>query len=44
MDRFDFISLIGLALLAAGLYLVYEPFALIVPGVLLIVAGTLGAR
>lgn len=44
MDRFDIVALIGLALLAAGLYFVYWPLALIVPGVVLFGVGALGAR
>jgi hypothetical protein len=44
MDRFDLISIIGLALVTAGSYLVYEPLALIVPGVLLLLFGVSGAR
>lgn len=44
MDRFDFIALLGLLLLAGGLYFVYPPAALIVPGAVLLLVGALGAR
>jgi len=44
VDRYDAVSLIGLFMLAYGLYLVYVPLALIVPGAFLIVTGTMGAR
>lgn len=43
MDRYDLLTLIGLALLAGGLYLVYPPMALIVPGVVLVAVGVIGA-
>jgi hypothetical protein len=44
LDRYDLVSLLGLALMAIGLYMVYAPLALIIPGALLIVAGVMGAR
>lgn len=44
MDRFDFLALVGTGLLAGGLVPVYWPLALIVPGVLLVAIGLLGAR
>lgn len=43
MDRYDLLTLIGLILLAGGLYLVYPPMALIVPGVVLVTVGVIGA-
>lgn len=43
MDRFDLLALIGLGLLSTGLYLIYPPLALIVPGCFLLLIGLLGA-
>lgn len=43
MDRWDWIALVGLALVAAGLWFVWWPLALIVPGVVLLVVGIVGA-
>lgn len=44
VDGFDAIAVAGLALLTWGLFLVYVPAALIVPGVLLLWFGVAGAR
>ena len=44
MDRFDILALLGLLLLAAGLYFAWPPLALIVPGALLFVVAMVGAR
>ena len=43
MDLYDGFALIGLGLLSAGLYFVYWPLALIVPGVILLAVGLAGA-
>ena len=43
MDRYDVMALVGLALLAAGLVWVWWPLALIVPGVVLLAVGVVGA-
>jgi hypothetical protein len=43
MDRFDVLFLLGLVMVGWGLYLVYPPLALIVPGVVLGVVGLVGA-
>lgn len=44
MDRWDMIALVGLALVGVGLWFVYWPLALIVPGVVLVGVGLFGAR
>ena len=44
MDRWDVVALVGLVMVGAGLWFVYWPLALIVPGAGLVVAGILGAR
>ena len=44
MDKYDFVTLFGLILVAAGLYFVYWPLALIVPGVVFVVIGVIAAR
>lgn len=44
LDRFDILTLLGLALLTAGLGFVYWPLALITPGVFLLAVGVAGAR
>lgn len=44
VNRYDFAALSGLILTAVGLYMIYPPLALIVPGVFLVVAGVLGSR
>ena len=44
IDRYDVVALLGVLLITGGCYLVYPPLALIVPGVLLLVLGLLGAR
>ena len=44
MDRWDVVALVGLGLVGAGLWFVYWPLALIVPGAVLVVVGILGAR
>lgn len=43
MDRFDVMVLIGLGMLAGGLYLVSPALALIVPGGCVMVLGVVGA-
>lgn len=43
VDRADVLAAVGLLLLAAGLYLVYAPLALIVPGALLLLVAGAGA-
>ena len=43
MDTFDALGAIGLVMLAAGLYLVYAPLALIVPGVVILLLAVAGA-
>lgn len=40
----DIMAAIGLAAIAAGLYFVYWPAALIVVGVILLVLGIVGSR
>lgn len=42
IDGYDLVALIGLLLLAVGCWLVYEPLALIVPGLLLLAFGVIG--
>lgn len=42
IDKFDIIALGGLILLTIGVFFVYEPLALIVPGVLLLCFGVVG--
>ena len=44
MVRWDVVALVGLGLVGAGLWFVYWPLALIVPGAGLVVVGILGAR
>jgi hypothetical protein len=44
VNKYNFAALIGLLLLAYGLYMIYHPLALIIPGTLLIIAGIMGAR
>ena len=44
MDRWDVMALAGVVLVGVGLWFVYWPLALIVPGVLLIALGVAGAR
>lgn len=43
MDTFDALGIIGLVLLAAGLWFVYWPLALIVPGAVLLGVALAGA-
>lgn len=43
MDKYDLFALLGLGLIATGLAFVYWPLALIVPGVLLLTLGVVGA-
>ena len=43
MDTFDAIGIAGLVLLAAGLWFVYWPLALIVPGAVLLGVALAGA-
>ncbi len=43
MDTFDALGAIGLLMLAVGLYLVYPPLALIVPGVVILLLAVAGA-
>ena len=43
IDRYDLLGGFGLALVAAGLVWVWWPLALIVPGVVLLALGILGA-
>lgn len=44
MDRWDGIALVGLVMVGVGLWFVYWPLALIVPGVGLVAVGVMGAR
>lgn len=44
MDRWDGLALVGLVMVGAGLWFVYWPLALIVPGAGLVALGVLGAR
>lgn len=44
MDKFDVVFLLGLLLIAVGLYFVYWPLALIVPGCVLLILGIWGAK
>lgn len=44
MDSYDGLALIGLILLTVGVYFVYAPLALIVPGVALLISGIYGGR
>lgn len=44
MDKWDLIALAGLAMVGVGLYFVYWPLSLIVPGAGLVVLGVMGAR
>jgi uncharacterized membrane protein HdeD (DUF308 family) len=44
MDIWDFLVLLGAILCAAGLWLVYQPAALIFVGLFLVVGGIAGAR
>lgn len=43
VDRYDLVALAGLALVGVGLWFVYWPLALIVPGAALTAVGLLGA-
>jgi hypothetical protein len=43
MDRNDAVTLMGVGLLAAGLWMVYPPAALIAVGLALVIFGILGA-
>ena len=43
IDRYDVIAVAGLLLLAMGLIWVWWPLALIVPGVVLLAIGLIGA-
>ena len=43
MDRYDWLAVVGLVLLAVGLVWVWWPLALIVPGVVLLAIGVIGA-
>jgi hypothetical protein len=42
-DPFDVLGALGLLLLAGGLWMVYPPLALIVPGALLVLISAAGA-
>ena len=44
MDRWDGLALVGLVMMGVGLWFVYWPLALIVPGVGLVALGVAGAR
>ncbi len=44
MDRWDVMALVGLGMVGVGLWFVYWPLALIVPGVVLLAVGIFGAR
>lgn len=44
MDRWDGLALVGLVMVGAGLWFVYWPLALIVPGIGLVALGVMGAR
>jgi CHASE2 domain-containing sensor protein len=44
MDRWDGIALVGLVMVGVGLWFVYWPLALIVPGAALVGLGVVGAR
>jgi hypothetical protein len=44
MDRWDVVALAGLVMVGVGLWFVYWPLALIVPGLVLAALGVLGAR
>ena len=44
MDAYDAMGAVGLVLLAAGLYLIWPPLALAVPGAVLLTLAVLGAR
>lgn len=44
MDRWDVVALAGLALMAAGLYFIYWPLALLVPGAALLLLAIFGAK
>ena len=43
VDRYDWLATVGLVLLAVGLVWVWWPLALIVPGVVLLAIGVIGA-
>lgn len=43
-DYTDLIAVIGLALLAAGLYFIYPPLALVIPGAVLLLVGLAAGR
>lgn len=44
MDRWDGLALVGLVMVGVGLWFVYWPLALIVPGAGLVGLGVMGAR
>jgi hypothetical protein len=44
MGRYDWVALAGLALIAAGMYLIYPPAALLTFGAGLVLFGMAGAR
>jgi hypothetical protein len=44
IDRYDIAAIVGLALVTIGVYFIYEPLALIVPGLLLLAFSIIGAR
>lgn len=43
VDRWDILALVGLVMVGVGLWFVYWPLALIVPGVALIALAVIGA-
>jgi len=44
IDGYDLLFLVGLGLLSAGSFLIYEPAALIVPGFFFIIVGMRGSQ
>lgn len=44
MDRWDGLAGVGLVMVGVGLWFIYWPLALIVPGALLVIVGVMGAR
>lgn len=44
MDKWDALALAGLVMVGVGLYFVYWPLALIVPGAALVALAIFGAR
>ena len=44
IDMYDIVAVAGIALVAAGLALVWMPLALVVPGCMLLAFGVWGAR